>query len=404
MASLIDRSQAYGMKLTLEILQRVVAENLKKPYTLSEDGQRIRAAQGHTTGEVQMTFAPATPPETLFHGTATRNFDSIFKNGIRPGRRHHAHLSLDVESAITVGRRHGKPVVLAVATVPMREAGHHFYLADNNVWLADAVPPQFLSIHRSQNATPTAQIEPHRSNHILPFAGIINFRDLGGYPTADGRCVRWRHLYRSARWTTATPEDAVALAKLGIDTAIDFRGEAKRERRPEHIPPNVRRVVHLPIEPVDPVFADGLASIPRSGDAEASYILMCAFYAEMVTEHAGRFRAFFAALLDAQGPVVFHCSAGKDRTGLAAALLLTALGVGTEDVYADYMASGPLIQNAFTDFVIRHGDAVKPFVEVDASYLDAAFGTIAREHGSVDAYLRDALQIDVGTLRSLFLE
>ncbi|MCL2001542.1 MAG: tyrosine-protein phosphatase [Planctomycetes bacterium] len=239
---------------------------------------------------------------------------------------------------------------------------------------------------------------------ILPLSGIINFRDLGGYPAADGRRVRWRRLYRSARWTAATPDDAAALAELGIDTVIDFRGEAKRERRPEHIPPGVRRIVHLPIEPVDPVFADDLASIPRSGDAEASRTLMRAFYAEMVTEHADRFRAFFAALVEAQGTVVFHCSAGKDRTGLAAALLLTALGVGSEDVYADYMASGPLIQNAFADFVTRHNEAVRPFVEVDASYLDAAFDTIAREHGSVDVYLRDALQVDVGTLRSLFLE
>ena len=174
---------------------------------------------------------------------------------------------------------------------------------------------------------------------VLPFAGIVNFRDLGGYPTADGRRVRWEQLYRSARWTTATPEDAAALAKLDIDTVIDFRGEAKREQHPEHIPPGMRRVVHLPIEPVDPLFADGLASVPRSGDAEASRALMRAFYAEMVTEHTDRFHAFFAALVEAQGPVVFHCSAGKDRTGLAAALLLTALGVGTEDVYADYMAS-----------------------------------------------------------------
>ncbi|MCL2001320.1 MAG: tyrosine-protein phosphatase, partial [Planctomycetes bacterium] len=166
---------------------------------------------------------------------------------------------------------------------------------------------------------------------ILPLSGIINFRDLGGYPAADGRRVRWRRLYRSARWTAATPDDAAALAKLDIDTVIDFRDEAKREQRPEHIPPGVRRVVHLPIEPVDPVFADGLASIPRSGDAAANRALMRAFYVEMVTEHADRFRAFFAALAEAQGPVVFHCSAGKDRTGLAAALLLTALGVGAED-------------------------------------------------------------------------
>jgi putative RNA 2'-phosphotransferase len=124
---------------------RVVERNDKQRFGLSPGGERIRAVQGHSTPRVSLSFAAATPPDQLFHGTAERNVGSILKHGLHPGRRHHVHLSPDVPTALQVGRRHGTPAVLAVAAAAMRGDGHDFFRAENGVWLLRAVPPEYLS-------------------------------------------------------------------------------------------------------------------------------------------------------------------------------------------------------------------------------------------------------------------
>jgi putative RNA 2'-phosphotransferase len=84
------------------------------------------------------------PPVVLYHGTATRFLESIREHGLRPGSRHHVHLSLDASQATTVGKRHGKPVILEIQALKMHQNGFKFYLSENNVWLTDAVPPEFI--------------------------------------------------------------------------------------------------------------------------------------------------------------------------------------------------------------------------------------------------------------------
>lgn len=143
-ADLLRGMRAAGHRLTREDLARLVEENDKRRFTLSADGQRIRAAQGHSV-DVDLGHPPARPPATLFHGTATRSLDGIFREGIRPAKRQSVHLSADVATAMAVGARHGSPVVLAVEAGEMFEAGHEFRVADNGVWLTDHVPPERLS-------------------------------------------------------------------------------------------------------------------------------------------------------------------------------------------------------------------------------------------------------------------
>lgn len=133
-----------GNPLTYEILLEVVENNDKKRFTLSEDGKRIRAAQGHSTAQVQVEHKVATPPQILYHGTAERSVPSILEQGLHSASRHFVHLSADAETAVKVGSRHGKPVVLTIDTVAMLAAEHQFYLADNGVWLTENVPPQFI--------------------------------------------------------------------------------------------------------------------------------------------------------------------------------------------------------------------------------------------------------------------
>lgn len=141
---LLAKSAAAGKGITRELLDEIVATNDKKRFTLSDDGLRIRAAQGHSV-EVALGVEAISPPETLFHGTATRFLASIREQGLKPGSRKQVHLSPDETTAIAVGQRHGKPVVLRVAAGEMHAQGYAFFRADNGVWLTDHVPPQFLT-------------------------------------------------------------------------------------------------------------------------------------------------------------------------------------------------------------------------------------------------------------------
>lgn len=141
---LIAQARKAGFKIDRVVLERVVAENDKQRFTLSADGQSIRAAQCHSIA-IDLGLEPSEPPEALFHGTARHNLDEIFATGLVAGRRRHVHLSLSHETAITVGGRHGTPVVLRIAARRMHADGIAFWQADNMVWLTMLVPPAYLS-------------------------------------------------------------------------------------------------------------------------------------------------------------------------------------------------------------------------------------------------------------------
>lgn len=130
-------------KLSRDELVQIVENNNKKRFTLSEDGSRIRAAQGHSV-DVDLGLEPQCPPNELYHGTASSSLDAIFADGLVPGRRQQVHLSIDPETAVRVGQRHGKPVVLRVDARQMYENGFEFFCADNGVWLTDTVPASYL--------------------------------------------------------------------------------------------------------------------------------------------------------------------------------------------------------------------------------------------------------------------
>ncbi|MEX0283012.1 MAG: RNA 2'-phosphotransferase [Paracoccaceae bacterium] len=143
--ALLDGAALRGRGFDRQQLDRVVAENEKKRFTFSDDRIRIRAAQGHSV-EVDLGLTPATPPDTLYHGTARDTVPVIQAEGLRPGSRRHVHLSRDVPTARTVGQRHGKPVVFHVAAARACEDGQVFYQADNGVWLTGPLAPTYLSL------------------------------------------------------------------------------------------------------------------------------------------------------------------------------------------------------------------------------------------------------------------
>lgn len=141
---LIELANRHGRRLTRDLLQVVVETNDKQRFVFSGDETRIRANQGHSV-EIDLALPPRQPPDLLFHGTATRFVASIRERGLVPGSRQHVHLSPDAATAVKVGSRHGKPIVLEIDAGPMHRSGHVFFCSENGVWLTGHVPVEFIN-------------------------------------------------------------------------------------------------------------------------------------------------------------------------------------------------------------------------------------------------------------------
>ena len=139
-SALIAAANNDGKQLDRDLIQTVVDTSDKKRFAISDDGLLIRAVQGHSTESVDINYVEKVPPEFLYHGTATRFLESIRKEGLLPGSRQYVHLSQDEQTALAVGQRHGKPVVLKIEALLMHKQGFNFFQAENGVWLTSTVP------------------------------------------------------------------------------------------------------------------------------------------------------------------------------------------------------------------------------------------------------------------------
>ena len=141
---LIAKCSKKGNILDSQLLDYVVKNNDKKRFAFNEDKTKIRASQGHSI-EVELNLIETIPPEILYHGTATRFLESILQQGLQKKSRQHVHLSATVETATAVGSRHGKVAILIIDAERMQNEGFKFYLSENNVWLTELVPVQYIS-------------------------------------------------------------------------------------------------------------------------------------------------------------------------------------------------------------------------------------------------------------------
>lgn len=148
-ADLLAACARRGFPISRQELAEVVARNDKQRFSFDETGSRIRANQGHSI-PVDLQLEPQPPPDVLYHGTGSGSVPAIERAGLRKQRRHHVHLSADVESATRIGRRHGRPVVFAVDAAGLHRAGFPFYRSANSVWLVDHVPPEYLRLVGSE--------------------------------------------------------------------------------------------------------------------------------------------------------------------------------------------------------------------------------------------------------------
>lgn len=144
-STLLDAMARHGRRLGEAELRAVVADNDKKRFAFSDDGLRIRASQGHSV-EVELGYAPATPPEVLYHGTVEKYLPSIRVSGLAKGERHDVHLSADPGTADKVGQRRGRAIILTIRAGQMHRDGHAFFVSANGVWLTEHVPAGYLDI------------------------------------------------------------------------------------------------------------------------------------------------------------------------------------------------------------------------------------------------------------------
>lgn len=239
----------------------------------------------------------------------------------------------------------------------------------------------------------------------LNLAGASNFRDLGGYLGHEGRAVRWRKLFRSNHLGHLTSADKAVLSQLGVRSAFDFRGKHERVEA-------LCGIDHIETHslPVEPTVVASLRAIHESGrmsTPDDALEVMRESYRGYVEHNTPRFRALFAHLLEDRAPLVIHCTAGKDRTGFACALILHTLGVADDVIAEDYLLTNQFYRrdpSASSDLP----DEVRQVLgTVHATFLGAAFQTIDAGYGNLDNYLRDGLGIGAAerdTLREFYLE
>lgn len=248
---------------------------------------------------------------------------------------------------------------------------------------------------------------------ILSFEGVENFRDFGGYD-ARGRRLKRGLLYRSAHHGNATESDLAAMRDLGLALIVDLRRPNERERDPCRRWEGFGATVienDMSEEKEDPwhmFIRDSDLTVESFRSHMENYYVKAPF----VPRHVDLYARYFQALAAAQGPVLIHCAAGKDRTGILAALTHHMAGVSEEDIVADFLLTNdpgrlarrvPVMMKMMRELngATPTEDAVRTALGVEASYLENAFRSIHQRHGSVDAYLEETLGVDEAARRAI---
>src|SRR6266403_872338 len=253
----------------------------------------------------------------------------------------------------------------------------------------------------------------------LPLEGAKNFRDLGGYRTSDGRYVRWGQVYRSNHLVNLTAKDSENLGSLGIRLVCEVRSDGERARAPDHWTGNAPEFLAVPI-------GSNLFSAPTPDDLKRRVVAINAETKDSMRaydyaiEYAGQYAKILKRIAAGDLPVVEHCTAGKDRTGVFSAILLTALGVPRDTVIQDYMLSNQYLLAADTietttaDLQRAFGLAeapdisiVKTIMTAKPETLEATLAKIDKTYGSFGNYLRDALKLsdfELTNIRQRLLE
>jgi protein-tyrosine phosphatase len=272
--------------------------------------------------------------------------------------------------------------------------------------------PTLLAVTLAKSLTTVAQQTPLAAppGTSLDIASVPNLRDLGGYRTSDGSVVRYGLVYRSNELNPIGPDDMKKVAALGLKNDFDLRTADERTERPDELSPGVNNVwLNILADAKETSAATLQAFITKPleankvlGDGKAAALFVTT-YRKFVTLPSARksYRQLFVELANSSDvPALFHCTTGKDRTGWAAAALLTLLGVPRAQVYQDYMRSNEYILPAYKSFIdnfVKGGGQVaipEDLLGVQVAYLDASFSEMHAKYGTTEGYFADGLGID----------
>lgn len=252
---------------------------------------------------------------------------------------------------------------------------------------------------------------------LLKIPGVSNYRDLGGYITEDGRTVKWGQLYRSGHLAALTPRGLELIGNLDLFTTIDFRSTYEAQRHPDRVPEGVQSI-HLPVmDQANREMSQEIRERIKNNNIEgySPVPIITKAYQQFPVEFNPEYKKFMQSVLDAKGrPILWHCTAGKDRTGYAAAILLRLLGVDQKTIYQDYLLSNQYVKRinrqTITAFIVRGLKAyrmIKPLMGVQIDWLQAAFETLNEEWGSFESYVSNGLGLspaDVTQMKDNLLE
>jgi protein-tyrosine phosphatase len=256
-------------------------------------------------------------------------------------------------------------------------------------------------------------------NRALPFKRVHNFRDLGGYLTSSGQSIRWNRLFRSGHLARMRKPDLELFRSLDIHTVVDFRSPGEKKRKPNRLPRfHDIRTVSLPmLDPVHSSMAQEFRSRLISRDYRGFDPLesITRMYQSFATECSKQYQRFVHTVLEAQGqPVLWHCTAGKDRAGFAAAILLRLLDVPQETVIEDYMLSADYAdRKELVIFLLKLArgqkglSVIQPLLTVHRKWIEASFRAIDDRWGSFAEYTDQALALsldDIAQLQRLLLD
>jgi protein-tyrosine phosphatase len=260
-------------------------------------------------------------------------------------------------------------------------------------------------------------MQNRKTHRRLPLRSINNLRDLGGYQTVDGRTIRHHILYRAGHLGKLKERDQRKLTALNLHTIIDFRSAEEKQREPDRLPVNDVKVIELPIldEGNSAMMKDMRRRYDNNDfDGLDTNLVMFNTYRQFALDFTAEYAHFLQAVLQAAGqPVLWHCTAGKDRAGFASALILKILGVGFDTIQQDYLLSGKYIHPDRKLMAVitlakglRPARLLKPLWAVKPEWIKASFDAINEHWGSFDVYRREALAFsdkDVTRLQKLLL-
>lgn len=250
---------------------------------------------------------------------------------------------------------------------------------------------------------------------VLPLEGGRNFRDLGGYKTEDGRTVKWGQVYRSGVLNGLADADYQFIEGLDIATVVDFRATSEQEQEATDWRAGEVEILawDYEMEGASELFA--IFQKPGVTPADVTGV-MTEFYYGIVEEHADKYEVMFDRLITSDAPLAFHCSAGKDRTGVAAALVLSALGVPRETIVEDYAMSEQVVdymadmvkareemdkESPYAFLAQLPPELVSPLMRSNPAYIEATLDTLEEKHGSVLNFIQTELGVDDQELSAL---